>query len=166
MRTLIIFYFLIIYLPSCSQSQNSPFVERIIGDYSRSSYYILVSIKSPNKDSLYLIENDDLFYYYHQKSGYSEKQYQEYIGPVINEVKSIIVADSDIKKYGFEVISLAKVESEMKKGRSYILQEYFENRILKDGISIEKRNLIIAALFRWKLASRIDDESGYLVYNE
>ena len=44
------------------------------------------------------------------------------------------------------------------------MQKYFNNRVLKDGISVEDKNSILAALFQLKIASKIDDESGYLIY--
>jgi hypothetical protein len=154
------------HFASCSQKKDNPFVEKIIGDYSRNSYFVLIGIKSSTATSMYLIENDDLFYYYHQQKGYNEKQYQEFIKPLLSEEKSIMVSSDDIKKYGFTAITSAKLEEEMKKDKSYLLQKYFANHVLKDGISIEERNVIIAVLFNWKIASRIDDESGYLIYHE
>ena len=155
------------HLTSCSQKKDNAFVEKIISDYSRSSYYILINIESMGKTYPYLIENDDLFYYYHQQKGYNEKQYQEFIKPLINEEKPITVVTADINKYNFTVVDPNNtISEEIKKGKKYLLQKYFENRVLKDGTSIADRNNIISALFNWNIASRIDDESGYLIYYE
>ena len=155
------------HLTSCSQKKDNAFVEKIISDYSRSSYYILINIESMRKTYPYLIENDDLFYYYHQQKGYNEKQYQEFIKPLINEEKPITVVTADINKYNFTVVDANNtISEEIKKGKKYLLQKYFENRVLKDGTSIADRNNIISALFNWNIASRIDDESGYLIYYE
>ncbi|GEM_PF-1701912 len=167
MRILIILYCLVMHLTSCSQKKDNLFVERIFSDYSRSSYYILINIESSGKPLPYLIENDDLFYYYHQQKGYNEKQYQEFIKPLINEGKSITVSASDINKYGFIIVHPNnKMREEIKKGKIFLLKKYFENRVLKEGTAIEDRNIIISALFNWNIASKIDDESGYLIYHE
>ncbi len=167
MRKLAILYFTIMHFISCGQSYDNSFIEKITGDYSRNSYYILIDIKSLDKSSLYLIENDDLFYYFHQLKGYNEKQYQDFIRPLIKEGRSITVNESDIKKYGFTAIPAnKKLAEDIKKGKDYLLQRYFKNRVLKDGVSTDESNNIIAALFNWRIASRIDDESGYLIYYE
>jgi hypothetical protein len=154
------------YLTCCSSPQkDSLFVEKIVNDYSRNSYFILIKVKSIDKFSYYLIENDDLLYYYHQLKGFNEKQYQDFIKPLIGKNKSIIVSNDDIGKYGFSAISSAELEEKGKNGKDYILQKYFRNHVLKDGISIEERNVIVGVLFNFQVASRIDDESGYLIYN-
>ena len=86
---------------------------------------------------------------------------------MINEEKPITVVTADINKYNFTVVDPNNtISEEIKKGKKYLLQKYFENRVLKDGTSIADRNNIISALFNWNIASRIDDESGYLIYYE
>src|SRR5688572_269196 len=123
MKILMIVYCLVIYSNSCTQRNDNLFIERVTDDFSRSSYYILINIKSGSKTDQYLMENDDFFYYFHQQKGYTEKQYQEFIRSIIGDKRTLTVSNDDIKKYGFIAVRPSdKLTNEIKKGKNSLLQ--------------------------------------------
>ena len=66
---LIIFVLSFSVLFGCGQSNkqhvDDNFFNKITNDFSRNSYFILLRADLPDTTSEYLIENDDLFFFFH-----------------------------------------------------------------------------------------------------
>jgi hypothetical protein len=152
---------------ACSQKHDEVFLNKVTGDFSRNSYYIVVKVGMQNKGTDYLIDNDDLFYFFHQTKGFDKSTYQKYVIPILQSRKPIFVSDTDISKFGFiKLIRNEYVHTEAVKGKDAFVKSFFKGNVLKDGISVEERNNIAQVLYDWQITTRIDDESGYLTMNK
>jgi hypothetical protein len=153
----------------CGQSnqQQMPdsFFHRIVNDFSRNSYFILLNINvSDTSSSEYLIENDDLFFFFHQTQGWSESDYKTKVLPFLAGKEKIKISKSDLDLYHFSSVKPSiNIEKDSEQGKDFFVSKYFSNRVLKESLSDEERNSIIKVLYSWKIASRLDDESGYLM---
>lgn len=155
---------LAILFTSCMSSSIS-FIEKIIHDFDTNSYFIVFQVETDHYNGLVTVPNEGLYYYYHQTNGFTKEEYIEYIR---NEfIKKVPVIKSDtlnLHKWDFEKVG--KVETIKQNegiGVDSFISTYFEGRVLKDNISDEERTAIISQLFEWEIASKIDDETGYLV---
>lgn len=152
---------------ACSQNHDELFLNKIINDFSRNSYYIVVKVGDENKNIDYLIDNDDLFYYLHQTKGYDKATYQKYLRPILLTNKPILISKADIVKFRFiKIIQNDNVLAQTSKGEDAFIKYFFNGKILKDGISIEQRNNISQILYNWQIATRIDDETGFLILSK
>lgn len=152
-------------LIGCSQKAYNPYLQMVSNDFSRNSYFIILNVIIEGQKGVYLIENDDLFYYYHQTKSFNEEQYKKQIIPLLSSQRSITLSSLEMSKYGFVKIVKAsqEIESDSTKGKEYFIKRYFSGRVLNDNISNDNRNSIIKILSNWGIASRIDDETGYLI---
>lgn len=150
---------------ACNQRGDEGFFNKVTSDFSRNSYFIVV--KAENKGVEYLIDNDDLFYFFHQTKGFDKASYQKYILPILQFNKSITISDTDISKFGFVKLTRNEyIQAESVKGRDFFTKRFFKGKILKDGLSVDERNNIVQVLYKWQIAARIDDESGYLTMSK
>lgn len=149
----------------CSQKAYSSYLQMVSNDFSRNSYFIILNVIIEGQKGVYVIENDDLFYYYHQTKFFNEEQYKKHIIPLLSSQRSITISSLEMSKYGFVKIAKAsqEIESDSTKGIEYFIKRYFSGRVLNDNISNDNRNSIIKILSNWGIASRIDDETGYLI---
>jgi hypothetical protein len=78
---------------------------------------------------------------------------------------NICITDDEMIKYGFvEVKKIESVNINFKKGISEFIKTYFDsNKVIKDDITTDEENNIIQKLFINGIASKIDDETGYLI---
>src|SRR5947209_8375821 len=86
---------------ACSQKKDKVFLNKVTSDFSRNSYYIVVKAGVQNKEMDYLIDNDDLFYFFHQTKGFDRTTYQKYVMPILQYNKPILASDPDVSKFGF-----------------------------------------------------------------
>jgi hypothetical protein len=165
---------IIIFVPffsvlfGCGQSNkpqdNDNFFNRIVNDFSRSSYFIVLRADLPDTTSEYLIENDDLFFFFHQKQGWNENDYRTKVLPFLEGKEKLKINKSDIGTYHFNDIKTNRqLEEDAHKGKDFFISKYFSNKAIKENIPDDERNFIIKTLYAWKVASKIDDESGYLI---
>lgn len=149
----------LLILNSCmvSKGTQGAFLDKITNDFERYSFYIY--LKSVKGES-YIIENDDLYYYLQKQNAIDKEQYKK-------EVKAKLIGGSifEIVNPNFiRVPNVPSVEANTKKGVDEFIKNYFDNgKTLKDGITDDERTVIIQKLFEWEIASKIDDETGYLV---
>lgn len=165
--SLVVYLIMSSSLFACSQKHNEVFLTKVTEDFSRNSYFIIVKTGMQNNGTDYLIDNDDLFYFFHQTKGFDKNRYQKYLIPILQSNKSISVSDTDISKFGF--IKLTRNEhvyAEAVKGKEAFVNNFFKGKVLKDGLSVEERNNIVQVLYNWQIATRIDDESGYLILDK
>lgn len=167
MKYIILSMFLLTTLVSCGQKKDKMFLDKVLNDYSRDSYFIILKTSTANQTTTSLIDNDDLFFYFHERKGFDQNAYKDFMSSFINEGKVLEVNIADYKKYGFiEIKSDRSIDADAKKGKDFFLNKYFKNRVIIDGINDEKRNYIIKVLYDWQIASKIDDETGYLIMSK
>ncbi len=152
---------MLLILNSCMVNKGiqKPFIDRVTNDFERYSYFL--SIKVGEKVS-YIIENDDLYYYVQNIKSIGKEQYQKEI-----KVKLINGGSFEINNPNSNFIKVPNIPSVVanaKKGADEFIKVYFDNgKVLKDGVTDDERTVIIQKRFEWEIASKIDDETGYLV---
>lgn len=167
MRFLVIFTIILLSMQACSQRSNDNFVDKIANDFSRNSYFIVLSVKLSEGITICLVENDELFYYFNKTKGYDESKYKKEVGAIIRENKILSITEADFSNFGFnKIVKTSKFDEEVKKGKDFIVGKYFKNRVIVDGVSDNERNTLIKLLFDWGITSRIDDETGYLIIDK
>lgn len=143
------------------------FLDKVLNDYSRDSYFIVLKTATANRTTESLIDNDDLYFYFHEKKGFDKKAYKDFMSSFINQAKVLEVNKSDYEKYGFiEIKKNESIDTDAKKGKDFFLNKYFKNQVIVDDITKEKRDCIIKVLYDWQITTKIDDESGYLVMSK
>jgi hypothetical protein len=156
------FNIILIFVPK----QNEPFLNKVLSNYSRNSYYIAIDAANPTDTFQVIINNDGLFYFLKKTNGINRENYAKYVKSLIDSHKKINLPIADLKKYGFiKVKPSRKIEIE-KKNEIMILKKYFKNKTLIDGVSEADRSYLIYLLFKWSIATKIDDESGALIYEK
>lgn len=164
MKLSILIIMLLTTLVGCSQKKDKMFLDKVLKDFSRNSYFIVLKTGTADRRVLRLIDNDDLYFYFHEKRGLNEEEYKKYIASFLNQNSILELTKNDLNKYGFlEVKNNKEVNADAKKGKDFFLNKYFKNRVIIDGVTNEKRNYIITVLYDWEIPSKIDDETGYLV---
>jgi len=155
----------LVFVSQESGNQDPLFYDRILNDFSTSSTFIVVEVQSKEFRGRAVIENGDLFFFFHQTKGFNEKQYMTYAKNILSTNTRILLNDEDLSKWRFaKVEEVASVRAEALKGREKFIDNYFIRKAMKNEAekSIE-RNAIIDQLFTWQIATRVDDESGYLM---
>ncbi len=166
-KPLFIIILILVSLAAYSQKNDNIFFEKLLNDFSKNSYFILVKSDSQNKSTYYLIENDDLYYFFHETKGLDKTEYQKFMIPLLKYHKSIYLSNKDIFKFGF--IKLTKNEHLGGKAtidKDAFVDNFFKGRVLKEGLSVEEKNYIVQVLFYWQIAAKIDDESGFLIIDK
>lgn len=154
-------FFLLLLLNSCmvSKGTQGAFIDKVLTDFERYSYYISFPMTNGER---YIIENDDFFYYMQKQNAVDKEQYQKEIKEKLIKGSSIDILNPNSNF--IKVPNVPSVETNVKKGIDEFIKTYFDNdKTLKDGITDDERTAIIQKLFEWKVASKIDDETGYLV---
>lgn len=85
----------------------------------------------------------------------------------LSKNESLQIVSKEIKAYSFfKVLPNEEISNDAEKGKSYFLEKYFNERVLKGGITDNDKYLIISILYQWRVACKIDDESGYLIIDK
>ncbi|GAE84159.1 hypothetical protein [Bacteroides reticulotermitis] len=142
-----------------SKGTQGAFIDKVLTDFERYSYYISFPMTNGER---YIIENDDFFYYLQKQNAVDKEQYQKEIKEKLIKGSSIDILNPNSSF--IKVPNVPSIETNVKKGIDEFIKTYFDNdKTLKDGITDDERTAIIQKLFEWKVASKIDDETGYLV---
>lgn len=148
---------------SCTQ-KDTMFLDTVLDDFDRYSYFIAVKLESPDYKGQVIIENDDLYYYFEQSQSLSRSAYKDMMFNKLRSNESLNIESTDLERWNFyKIPSIASVAQNAEKGVEAFIKSYFDGRVLKDGITDDERTAIIARLYEWKIPSKIDDETGYLV---
>ena len=167
MRFFIVIAITTLSMQACSQRGSDSFIRKIINDFSRNSYFIVLNAELAEGTITSLIENDDLFYYFNQTKGYDEATYKKEAEIIISKNRALKITSADFVKFGFiKVENIPMFDKEIEKGKEFILNKYFKNRVIVDDVSNDKKNFLIKELFDWGIPSRIDDETGYLIISK
>ena len=81
---------------------------------------------------------------------------------ILSKNSNLSIEKTDLEKWKFNKLPKDEsVEKSAKEGKEVFIENYFRNGFLKEDVD---GNLftIIAQLFEWKIATKIDDETGVL----
>jgi hypothetical protein len=155
------------HFPACGQGNSNIFFEKILNDYSRNSYFVVLRTEISGSTIVSIIDNDDLFYYFKKTKNFEKEKYQEHMLLVLKNNWSLKLNKGDYNTYGFSEIKRSlSVEKDASKGKQYFLDKYFNGKVLSDTSYLKNRELIIEKLFNWKVLSHIDDETGFLMFED
>ena len=159
---------MLLFLNGCSQMKRDKiFLEKVLSDFSRNSYFVAINRETSNKESAYVIKNDDLYFYCRQVNNLSEADYKKKMVLFLSHDSSLRVSQDDIKKYHFhEVVNDSSILAMKKKNIDLFLNTYFNGKVLKNGIEDKTKYQIIKTLYDWNIGAQIDDETGYLIIRE
>jgi hypothetical protein len=154
---------LMILLSSCMHN-DTVFYDKLVNDFDRYSWFITIEIKSSEYNGQVIIENDDLFNYLNQTQKLDKEKYKQIIKGKLENNQSIEIEKASLTKWNFiKVPTIKSVNQNAKNGVDEFIKIYFDGKVLKDGIADDERTVIIQKLFEWKIPSKIDDETGYLI---
>lgn len=145
-------------------SHPNPFYEKLLNDFDRNSWFVCINASFGTEKKQIIIENDDLYYLVNEKSKTSKAKYYELIKGKLLKNETISLPKINLDKLNIlEMQKADKIEKDAKKGLDAFLKIYFKNRMLKKEF-IDYQNAIIYQLFKWKVLSKIDDVSGFLIF--
>lgn len=162
-----ILFILLIFASCSSDSYNKKALQRVLSDFDRHSYYIGLTVRSGSSTSTYVVENSDLYSYYREKDGLTEKSYARRMKSVISNNKVVEIDSTDLKEYGFlRVYPSSTVAADMEGDTSLILSKYFERPtstyLINTTVDADLWNEIIYTLFKKGVFTKTEDESGML----
>ncbi len=153
-----------IFLSGCVSNNEKSFYKNILNDGARNSYYILTRVKTGSKEKLYIVNNYDLFGYFFT-NGMAEEQYVNKAYSILIKKEAIEIDSSQQFQSIFKCLDPQKVKALQAKGADQIISQYFKGSFIKEGVSFEDQYHIIGALFTFQIATRQEDETGYLTYD-
>lgn len=163
MKFFIVLFFLI---QSCNIGTQK-FITKVISDFDRYSFFVALEIKSPEYNGKVVIENDDLYNYYNKTQDVDKKTYQEIAYRMLQTKTTLTINKEDLTRFNFLIVPNDKsVIENAHRGVEHFVATYFNGRVLKDNISDNELYVIIYQLYNFKIASKIDDETGYLVIDK
>ncbi|MEM7514536.1 MAG: hypothetical protein AAF388_26645, partial [Bacteroidota bacterium] len=147
------------------QSQNQ-FIDRVLNDFRNQSYYLSLKIESPEVSGKMIIQNLEFYYFLSQNRGVTRENYYETVKNLLS-LGSIKLRERDLGKWGFmKVIPSSKIDYFAAKGKEIFVKQFFDGRVILNGITSNEEAAIISRLFEWKVLTHIDDESGYLIITQ
>ncbi len=160
---------LVLTFYSCQKSEwNTKTLQALLTDIDRHSYFLSIRVEGKNITNRYVISNLDLYRYFKYKQGFNPKQYEDYMRSVLVNDQALLVDDTSLKNFQFvRIVEKCSVADEnpidiLNKNFHKVLSNY----VIKEGITQAEVNCLIDALFRKKVISVTDDESGYLLIPE
>jgi len=156
-------FILIILLSSCMQN-NSIFYDKVLDDFDGYSWFLRIEVKSPFYSGEVIIENAELFYCLNQEKKIDKEQYKKILREKLENHLPIDIGSTTMCSF-IKVPEIESVNTNAKKGIDEFIKTYFDGKVLKDGVTDDERTVIIQKLFEWEVASKIDDETGYLILN-
>lgn len=160
MKFLIFFVLLMQFYPIKSEN----FTKKIISDFNRHSFFILIKVESPKYNGDVIIENCDLYYYYSQTQNIGKKKYKNIIYNILQKKLTLKISEEDFIRFGFLIVpNEITVIANAQKGIVDFIKIYFNGRVLKDGITDDEYCSIISQLYKFNIACKTDCESGYLI---
>lgn len=147
---------LIVFLLTYYPIDTNLFIERVINDFDLNSSFLSFKIGTDT----YIIENDDLYFYFKDFKKYNERHYKRKIKKILF-TNSVLDIDSITPNF-FKVPFMSSVENNAKKGMDEFIKIYFNGDVLKKEITPDEEIVIIRKLFEWQIACKRDCETGIL----
>ena len=155
---------LCLFIASHCLGQSGDFYDKVLRDQGNHSFFIAVDVVSSEYTGRVIIQNGDLLYFLNQTKGLDAEGYRAFMRAQLSNKTRLNIGDARLSKWGFiKVVDVGSVRKQASKGIEEFIRHYFRGRVIKDGIGDEMRNAIINRLFEWGIASKTDDETGYLV---
>jgi len=155
-------FFALLVLSYPIKGQN--FAKKVISDFDRHSFYILIKVESPKYKGDVVIENGALCYYFNQTQNIEQKKYQRIIYQILQKKLTLKINEEDFAQFGFFMVpDDTIVAANAQKGVVDFIEIYFNGNVLKKDITYDKHSAIISELYKFNVACKIDCESGYLV---
>lgn len=147
-----------------SMDNDTIFYNKVLNDFSNHSYFLHVQIKSKEYSGDAIIENESLFYFLYKTRKINKMDYVIFMKNAIMNNDTLSIGDYNLEEWGFSIVSKSEeVDSIAYYGIDSFIRHYFIKNVMIDGVSDEKRSSIILWLFKWKIPSKIDDETGFLI---
>lgn len=142
---------------------DSGYLDQILSDYGRHSYYVTLQVSSPSYTGPVVVENSHLYLLFKRRHCIEKKTYQDSLKTLIEENEIISVSDEELKKLKFKKVSQnCEVEEVARRGLSVLTKKYFNDRGALIVTDPNAEIAIIYHLFKWQIPIKRDDESGYL----
>src|SRR5690554_1050543 len=126
---------LFILLFTCN-TKNSMFLDKIVNNFDRNSYFIAIDVKSAEYNGRVIIENDDLYYYYEQKKQYSKSIYKDFIIQKLLANESLNINATDFEKWNFyKIPSIISINQNEEKKIKEFIKKYIDKKDQKDDIN-------------------------------
>ena len=151
---------LVCTLLSCSTKKNDPFIQKVLTDVSKQSYFLALDVSVKSKKQRIIIKNSDFVNYFEEKYNNSKEGYISFAENIIHERKSISLNDDELNKFHFIKVNCQNIENE--KFKTLYDRYVGKNNVLNKS-NAQLNDCLIYLFFKNSIASRIDDESGYIV---
>jgi hypothetical protein len=169
------FFFLSIFLlysilgysqKAVTVNKSDSFYNKVLNDFKPHSYYISLKIKRSQYEGIAIIENGDLFYWFNNQKGINQEEYVIYMKDLLKNKKRLDLGDIDTNRWGFFSVSsnyMLLKEHSNKRIWDFINANFhpFGNELFVINDPTEQWR-VINEFFQVGIASRTDDESGYL----
>lgn len=147
-------------LMSCIQSDTS-FLEYVLSDFDRYSFYVAIKVKSDQRQGVLIIENNELYCSLKQTKGFSQEHYKTVIKRYI--VKGIeLEVDSSVILKGTFLEKNNLIQLKNNKAKRCFVDDYLTGGVLKKGLSTQESAFVIYQLFKLEIPVKIDCETGFL----
>lgn len=140
------------------------FYSYVLNDFDRHSSFLAIDIVSDEYSGRVVIENAELFNFFHQTRGFNKAKYKVSIKKLLTSEEPLRLGKTSLSKWGFMKVSRRdNILDAAKKGTDSFISQYFQSRALKPGVDEEDQKAIISTLFELKVPTVIDDLTGYLI---
>lgn len=153
---------MIFFLVSVMIFDFDPFCQKVVSDFSANSNFLILCIDDTNEKIA--IENDDLFVCMNRNKKISKKKYKYKVCKILKHQGLITSRDiCNEEDFVYKVLYNEQVEINAKHGKDKFIEFYFNDFVLKGGISQDEKFAVVSQLFEWEIPCYIDDESGMLL---
>ncbi|GAB3722037.1 hypothetical protein [Flavobacterium koreense] len=147
-----------------SFSQNEDYYTKVLTNLKSNGYYLSINVTSTSYTGKIVIENVDLYFFFKDTKRIRHKKYIKQLKKYLETETPMPIDNVFFEEYKFaKVASSEEIEQDFKLGKTYFLEKYFSNRVLKKSYPIETQLIIIDKLFLLNILCFTDDESGALV---
>lgn len=160
-----------VFFASCSQRINisEEKLDFCINDYSKNGCFLAINVSIDSIIHPCVVRNFELNYYFFKKKNYNQDDaYRRIAKSIVLGKEELVIAPNDTINYGFEIVKLpSTVTEDLKKGKSYVIEKYFQPGIYGGYIirtsAIEHWREIVYTLFiKYGVICNSYDESGYI----
>lgn len=156
---------ILIIILNCFLIQSNDFIEEVTNDFKMNSNFLKLNIESSGYKGSVIIENDDFYLYYYNIYHKDKEHYKLYVKNILKKNSVVDIGNENTDKWNFiKVNGSKKVNNNLKNGLKKFINTYFnQGKVIKKIVTDKEQNFIIKILFEHKIATYVDDETGYLV---
>jgi hypothetical protein len=158
---------LLLLLAPINIKANDDFYDLVLGNFGMHSSFIAFDVESNDFDGKVIIENTSFYIYLKNYKNIDRNNYKKFVKQMIINNEKLNLSKVELVKWRFIAIKeIDEVNEYAAKGQEVFINHFFPKGIIVDRASLDVRNAVASKLFEWKVASYIDDESGYLVCDD